>query len=117
MQPEQTNLASVSERDAAARLLRSPNPAIAVRADASSEKAERAVPKRSFFGLLKQYWREFQERCRRQTSRTNLHELSERNLTDIGVRRDEIDSSDPRQAIDRLRHSNTDFWPHSRDVI
>ena len=111
MQPEQIDLRSASERDAAARLLPSPNAATAMFADASSEKTETAVPRHSIFSLLKQYCRKFQERCQRRISRADLHELSDRNLMDIGVRRDEIDSSDPHQAIDRLRHSNTDFWP------
>ena len=113
MQPDQTNLTSSGRRDAAPRLLQSPN----VHADASSEKTEAAEPRRSIFGLFKQYWREFQEWRQCRISRTDLHGLSDKNLTDIGLRRDEIDSYDPQTAIDRVRHINTDFWPHSPDVI
>ncbi|MBR1129981.1 DUF1127 domain-containing protein [Bradyrhizobium iriomotense] len=58
--------------------------------------------------LLKRYWRAFQGW--RQRSRVTLHDLSDRELMDIGLTRGEIDSIAPERAIDRLRGRTTDLW-------
>jgi uncharacterized protein YjiS (DUF1127 family) len=44
-----------------------------------------AASTRSLFSLLKRYWRAFQERRQRQSLRATLHELSDRELMDIGL--------------------------------
>jgi hypothetical protein len=46
-----------------------------------------------------------------------LHDLSDRELMDIGVTRSEIDSIHPQRAIDRLRDGTTDPWIGSRGVM
>jgi uncharacterized protein YjiS (DUF1127 family) len=67
---------------------------------------------RNVMGLLKRCWRAFGMWRQRQNSRTTLHELSDRELMDIGVTRGEIDHIAPQRAIDALRDSI-----HSRGVI
>ena len=47
---------------------------------------EAADDTRNVLGLLKRYWRAFWEWRQRQSSRTALHDLSDRELKDIGVR-------------------------------
>ena len=112
MPPQQTNLTSETERDAAglgldlsialvkdamgeALAAARPNASIAaLRDDASSDKdaaGPTAASTRSVLSLLKRYWRAFQERRQRQSLRASLHDLSDRELMDIGVTRDEID--------------------------
>ncbi|SDN05194.1 DUF1127 domain-containing protein [Afipia sp. GAS231] len=86
-----------------------------VKDDAWSEKnAARptAVSTRTFLRLLERTWRAFGEWRQRQRSRTTLHDLSDRELKDIGVTRDEIDYIAPHRAIDALRDSI-----HSRGVM
>lgn len=61
-----------------------------------------AVSPRNVLSLLKRYWRAFGE-WQRQRSQITLHELSDRALMDIGVRRDEIAPIAPHRAIDALR--------------
>ena len=53
--------------------------------------------------MLKRYWRAFQERRQYQSLRAGLACLSDRELMDIGLTRDEIDYITPQRAIDRLR--------------
>ena len=67
--------------------------------------------------FLKRYWSAFRERRERQRLRVALHYLSDRELTDIGIRRDEIDSIAPHRAIDTLRDSTTYLWIQSRGVM
>jgi len=72
--------------------------------DALSEKDAAGPPAastRSVPGLLKQYWRAFQQR--RQSPRVTLRDLSDRELRDIGLTRGEIDYLTPQRAIDTLR--------------
>jgi uncharacterized protein YjiS (DUF1127 family) len=76
-----------------------------------------AVPTRHVVSSLKQYWRAFQRWRRRLSSRTALHDLSDRALNDIGVRRDEIAHMAPHRAIDALRGSTTYLWIESRGVM
>jgi uncharacterized protein YjiS (DUF1127 family) len=75
-----------------------------------------AASTRSVVSLLWRYWRAFQERRRRQSSRASLHDLSDRELTDIGVTRAEIDYITAHRAIDTLRDSTTYQWILSRGV-
>ncbi|MDI3565146.1 hypothetical protein [Bradyrhizobium sp. Arg816] len=58
--------------------------------------------------LLKRYWRAFRERRRSPT--VCLHDLSDRELIDIGLTRGEIDYLTPQRAIDTLRDRATDLW-------
>ena len=67
--------------------------------------------------LLKRYWSAFQERRQRQRLRTALHYLSDRELMDIGVTRDEIDYIAAHRAIDTLRDSTTYLWIMSRGMM
>ena len=123
MPPQQTNVTSETGRDAAVLGLdpsialvkeamdgtlaaARPNASIAALDDALSEKdaAGLAVASmRSVLSLLKRYWRVFQERRRRQSLRATLHDLSDRELMDIGVTRGEIDYIARHRAIDTLR--------------
>jgi uncharacterized protein YjiS (DUF1127 family) len=91
MPPQQTNISSEIERDAAR-----------LRLDLSI-----------VLSLIRRYWRAFQER--RQRSRDTLQDLSDRELMDIGLTRGEIDYITPERAIDALRDRATDLW--SRGVI
>ena len=67
---------------------------------------------RNVLSLLKRVWRAFGEWRQRQRSRTSLHDLSDRELKDIGVTRDEIDRMAPHRGIDALRNSI-----HSRGLM
>lgn len=58
--------------------------------------------------LLGRYWRSFQER--RPRARVTLHDLSDRELMDIGLTRGEIDCIAPERAIERLRDSARALW-------
>ena len=135
MPPQQTNITPETERNAAGlgldlsialakdamlEALAAPrlNASIAMRDDAPSEKdaaGPTAASTRSVLSLLKRYWRAFQARHQRQGLRAALPDLSDRQLMDIGLTRDEIDYITPRLAIDRLRDSTTYLW--SRGVI
>jgi uncharacterized protein YjiS (DUF1127 family) len=72
---------------------------------------------RNVLNLLKRYWRAFAEWRQRHSSRTALHDLSDRELKDIGVTRDEIDHIAPHGAIDALRDGTTHLWIRSRGVM
>ncbi len=84
MPPQQTNITAATERDAAR-----------LRFDLSI-----------VLSLLRRYWQTFQERRPRIT----LQDLSDRELTDIGLTRGEIDSLAPERAIDRLRDNARTLW-------
>ncbi|MBB4368498.1 uncharacterized protein YjiS (DUF1127 family) [Bradyrhizobium sp. cir1] len=86
MPPQQTNISSEIERDAAR-----------LRLDLST-----------VLSLLGRYWRTFQGWRRR--SQVTLYDLSDRELMDIGLTRGEIDSIAPERAIDRLRDRAADLW-------
>jgi uncharacterized protein YjiS (DUF1127 family) len=137
MPTQQTNLTSETERDAAVRGLdlsialvkeatddtlaaARPNASIAALDDALSEKDAAglmAASTRSVLSLLKRYWRAFQDRRQRQSLRATLHDLSDRELMDIGVTRGEIDYIARHRAIDTLGDSATYFWILSRGVM
>jgi uncharacterized protein YjiS (DUF1127 family) len=123
MPPRQTDPASGS--DAAALGLdtillveATANASMAPPDDALSERnAAGSAAVRHVSSVLKRYWRAFGEWQRRQRSRTTVHELSDRELMDIGVTRDEIDHIAPHRAIDALRDGTAHFWIRSRGVM
>jgi|tagenome__1003787_1003787.scaffolds.fasta_scaffold19441590_1 uncharacterized protein YjiS (DUF1127 family) len=97
-----------------------PNASIAALDDVLSEKAAAgltAASTRSVLSLLKRYWRTFQEQRQRQGLRATLHDLSDRELMDIGLTRGEIDYIACYRAIDTLRDSTTHLWMLSRGVM
>ncbi|MBR1270221.1 DUF1127 domain-containing protein [Bradyrhizobium sp. AUGA SZCCT0222] len=89
MPPQQTNITSGTERDAAGLGLDLP---VALPTAAST---------RNVLGLLKRYWRAIQERRQHQS----LAYLNDRELMDIGLTRGDIDHITPQRAIDRIRDS------------
>ena len=128
MPPQQTNITSETEGDAAGLCLERPialvrnaealaaarlDASIATLDDASSVKdaaGPTAASTRNVLGLLKRYWRAFQQRCLRQSLRAGLAYLSDKELMDIGLSRSEIDYLTPQRAIDRLRDSTIYLW-------
>ena len=134
MPPQQTNITSKTGRDAAelglsialvkdamGEALAAPRPdaPIVTLREALSEKDAAGPPAastRSVLSLLKGYWRGFQERRQRRRVRVSLHDLSDRELMDIGVTRAEIDCIAAHRAIDRLRDGTTQLWM-SRGVM
>ena len=130
MAAQQTTLTSETSRDAAGLGLdlpialatdamdedlaaARPDASIAALGDALSEKDAAGPPSastRSLLSLLKQYWRAFQDRRQRRSVRATLHDLRDRDLMDIGLRRDEIDCIAPHRAIDALRARTTCLW-------
>ena len=97
-----------------------PNASMAALDDTLSEKNAAgltAVATRNVLSLLKRHWRAFGEWRQRQSSRATLHDLSDRELKDIGVTRDEIDHIAPHRAIDALRDGTTHLWIRSRGVM
>jgi uncharacterized protein YjiS (DUF1127 family) len=135
--PPQQNLTSETGRDAAGlgldlsiALVKNamgealaearPDGSIVALRDALSEKdaaGAPAAPTRSVLSLLKGYWRAFQKRHQRRRLRGSLHDLSDRELRDIGVTRDEIDCIAAHRAIDRLRDGTAHLWIRSRGVM
>jgi uncharacterized protein YjiS (DUF1127 family) len=131
MSPQQTNFTSETGRDTAKLRLDlaiplvkdapgndlaevRPDASITALRDASSEKEAAGPPvasTRSVLSVLRGYWRAF--RRRRQTE--SLHNLSDRELADIGLTPGDIDYLVARRAIERLRDGTTHLWL-SRDV-
>ncbi len=122
MRPQQTNLTSETGRDAAGLRLdpaialvnatgdalaeACPDASIAALRDAFSEKEAAGPPvasTRSVVSLLQGYWRAFRKRRQRERWRVNLHDLSDRELMDIGLTRSDIDYIVAGQAIERSR--------------
>lgn len=129
MPPQLTNISPGIESDAARRGLtlsivsakNAVDQALAARLEASAAALDNGLPDkdaaspaaastRSVLGLLRRVWLAFQERRRRQSLRINLHELSDRELMDIGLTRSEIDYLTPQRAIDMLRDSTRYLW-------
>jgi uncharacterized protein YjiS (DUF1127 family) len=137
MPPRQTNLTSETGRDAArlgldlsialvkdamgqALPAARSDAAIAAPGNTVSEKDAAGPPAastRNVLSLLRGYWRAFQERRQRRWLRSGLHDLSDRELMDIGVTRAEIDCIAAHRAIERLRDGTTHLWMRSRGVI
>jgi uncharacterized protein YjiS (DUF1127 family) len=123
MPPQQTNVTSGTVRDAAGLRLdlaialvkdatgdtlaaARPDATIAALRDAFSEKEAAGPPaasKRSILSLLKRCWRAFQETRQREGLRVSLHDLSDRELMDIGLTAGDIDYVVAHRAIERLR--------------
>ena len=76
-----------------------------------------AASTRGVSSLLKRFWRAILERRQRRSLRGSLHDLSDRELMDIGVTRDQIDSIAPHRAIDTLRDRSTNPWIRSGGVM
>jgi uncharacterized protein YjiS (DUF1127 family) len=135
MPTQQTNLASETEPDPAglglsialvkeamdgASAAARPDASLAVLHDARPEQdaaGPTAASTRRVLSLLERSWRAFQQRRQRQSLRATLHDLSDRELMDIGVTRGEIDYLVRHRAIDTLRDSTTYLWIQSRGVM
>jgi len=79
--------------------------------DALSEKdaaGPKRTPTRSIFSFLRRSWGALREQ--RQSPGVALQDLSDRELRDIGLTRDEIDYITPERAIDALRDRAADIW-------
>jgi len=120
MPTQQTKLTSETERDAAALGLDLSIALVKEAVDGTLPEKDAAgltaASMRSVMSLLKRYWRAFREWRRRQSVRATLHELSDRELMDIGLTRGEIDYIAGRRAIDTLKDSTT-LWIMSRGVM
>jgi uncharacterized protein YjiS (DUF1127 family) len=112
--PTPPNLASETGRDAAVL-------DVGLSTALVREAADDALPERdatgltgastpSVFSSLTRYWRTFRERQRRNAT---VHDLSDRELTDIGLTRGEIDCIARHRAIDALKDSTTFLWIRS----
>jgi uncharacterized protein YjiS (DUF1127 family) len=104
MPPQPTNLTSEA----------CPEAAIAALQDALPEKKAAGPPAastRSVFGLLQRCWRAFRKWRQRESLRVSLHDLSERELMDIGLTSGDIDYIVAGRAIERLRDGTTYLWP------
>ncbi|WBL76381.1 DUF1127 domain-containing protein [Bradyrhizobium xenonodulans] len=120
MPPQLTNISPGIEGDAARRSLNlsivqakdAIDQALAARLKASAAALDDALSEKdaagpsaastpNVLGLLKQYWRAFQQR--RQVPRVTVQDLSDRELRDIGLTRGQVDYLSPERAIDRLR--------------
>jgi len=137
MPTQQTNLPSGNEREAAAfgldlsvawtreamddtSVAARPNTSIATLDGGVSERiAARltAASTRNVLGFLRRHWRAFQQRSQRQNLLATLHNLSDRELMDIGVTRGEIDYIACHRAIETLRDSTSHLWILSRGVM
>ena len=103
MPPHQTNATiDTARRDSRLDV----DACIAVRQKASSEKDAAGPPAPTWLiiRLIGRCWRAIQERNRRASLRANLYELSERELTDIGITRAEIEHIAALQTLDGLKH-------------
>jgi uncharacterized protein YjiS (DUF1127 family) len=110
MPPQQTNLISEPGRDAAGLGC---DFAIASVKDALSEKQAAGPPgasTRRLLRSLKGYWRAFQERRRHNRLRGSLHDLSDRQLLDIGVAQGDIDCIVAHRAFEALRDGSAHLW-------
>ena len=116
------DLSIASNHDAMSGVLQAtyPDAAIAARQDASSEKnaaGPPATPTWLIIRLIGRSWRALRERRRRETLRANLYELSERELTDIGITRAEIEHIAALQALDGVRDDPRYFGLVSRRIM
>ncbi|MGX4770689.1 DUF1127 domain-containing protein [Bradyrhizobium guangdongense] len=122
MPPQQTNISPGIGADAARRGLNlsiaqakdAIDQALAARLKASATALDKdaagtnAASRRSVLGLLKQVWLAFL--ARRQNPRLTVHDLSDRELLDIGLTRGEVDYLSPQRAIDNLRDRTRYLW-------
>ena len=129
MPPQQSNRSSQTGRDAAmlgrlamddAVAAARPDASIAAAGGTLSEQnaaGAAAASTRHIWRWLERHWSAFQKRRRRRSLRAALHELSDRELMDIGVRREQIDCISRRRAIDTLGDSTAHLWVLSRGVM
>jgi len=127
MPPRETNLTSETGRDAAglrldlaalvdkgdALSVARPDASITTLIDAFSEKEAAGPPagsRRSVLSLLQGYWRAFLDRRQRERLRVSLHDLSDRELMDIGLTPGDIDYIVAHRAMERLRDGATYLW-------
>ena len=128
MSAQQTNFTSEPGRDAAglhitaamakdatgnAMVVASPDASIAALRDAFSEKEAAGppvAPTSGVLSLLQEYWRAFRKRRQRKRSLVSLHELSDRDLKDLGLTSPDIDYIIAGRAIERLRDGTIDLW-------
>jgi uncharacterized protein YjiS (DUF1127 family) len=61
----------------------------------------------SVLSLFRGYWRSFRKRRQRERLRVSLHDLSDRELRDIGLTSGDIDYIVAGRAIERLRDGRT----------
>jgi uncharacterized protein YjiS (DUF1127 family) len=135
MPPQQTNFTSETGREAAGLRLdlsialvkdttgdalaaERPDASIAALREAFSEKEAAGPPAgstRNVLSLLKGYWRAFQETRQRERLRGSLHDLSERELMDIGLTQGDIDYIVAHRALERVRDGTILWW--SRGVM
>ncbi|BAM89214.1 conserved hypothetical protein [Bradyrhizobium oligotrophicum S58] len=114
------SVASVKDAMSSVRPATSPDACMAVRQDASSEKdaaGPPATPTWLIIRLIGRCWRALQERNRRESLRANLYELSERELTDIGITRAEIEHIAALQTLDGLKDDPRYFGIVSRTIM
>ena len=107
MPPQQTNLASEAGRDAAGLRL-DLDLAIAMVKDTTAGPPVAST--RSVRGLLQGYWRAFRRWRQRERLRVSLHDLSDRELMDIGLSPGDIDCIVAGRALERLRNGTTLLW-------
>ena len=129
MSPQKPNLASQTGSevaalgrsaafmtDAADNVLAAASPDAVLATHAVPENtaaASRATATRTMLTILKRYWRGSQERRQRQRMRIALYRLSERELTDIGLTRADIEYITAHRSLDRLKNGTTGLWMYS----
>ena len=127
MPPQQTKLTSEAGRqpaglDLAVALVKDttgdalaeacPGASIATLSDAFSEKEAAGPPLASTWNvqsLLGRCWRAFRSWRQRERLRVNLHDLSERELRDIGLTPGDIEYIVAGRTLERLRDGRTYF--------
>ena len=110
MPPQQTN--PTPEPDGGAAELRF-DFTIASMSDALSEKQAAGPPvasTRNFLRWLKAHWLAFRERRQRNRLRLSLHDLSERQLMDIGLTPGDIDCIAAHRAFEELKDGTAYLW-------
>jgi uncharacterized protein YjiS (DUF1127 family) len=110
MPPQQTKLTCESDRGAAG--LRFDFDIASVK-DALSEKQAAGPPvasTRDVLRSLRRYWRAFLERRQRNRLRVSLHDLSDRQLMDIGLAPGDIDCIVAQRDLERLRDGTRYLW-------
>jgi uncharacterized protein YjiS (DUF1127 family) len=130
MPPQETNVTSETGSDAARLCVEF---AIALRRDATGDDLAGASPvrmpatlidvfpekeatkrpaasARNVMSLLRRCWRAFLESRQRARLRVSLHDLSERELKDIGLTPGDIDYMVAHRTIEQLRDGRANLW-------
>lgn len=79
-----------------------------ITSDTEDDAARLPFDLATVLSLLRRYWRSFQDW--RPRARVTLHDLSDRELMDIGLTRGEIDCIAPERAIERFRDRTRTLW-------